>query len=326
MQSIIDNIVSQITEHTSLWIGQIISYIPGIILSVIVLAVSYKLSGWMKKKTNDLSSKYIKDKSIVSLVSSVVAAGIILFSLLMTLIILDLDEVLTSILATAGVAGLAVGMALQEPMANTFSGITMSIRNFYNIGDWISTNDMQGQIKSIRLRWTELQKPSGERIFLPNKMIVSNPVENYSIAGRRQIEIECGVDYSSDLEKVERLTKRTIANTFSFVDKPKDVIFFYKSFGDSSIVFVARFWVETKSLLKYNITKSEAMIALKKVFDHNDIGIPFPTRTLDIDWNKLPLGEKISRKKPPHEMESPGRSSAPNRTPFWNKPFSEMKA
>lgn len=218
-------------------------------------------------------------------------------------------------------------------MKNIIKRITKRIRatpvgEFYKVGDWISVNGIEGQVKNIRSSSTELQKSSGERIYLPNRMMVDNPIENYSIAGKRQIEIECGVDYSSDLEKVERLTKKAIVNVFPFVEKMDDITFFYQSFGDSSITFVARFWAETKSILEYNNIKSKAMIVLKKTFDSNEIGIPFPTRTLDIDWNKFPRSENKNADAIDQEVGKPRRSSTPppSRTPFWNDSLSIHKA
>ncbi len=324
MKSIIDNIVEQFHEYVGIWINQIISYLPGVLLSVGLLFASVWLSRWLKKKTKSLADNYVKDESIASLLSTMVSSMTLLGALVVILMILDLDEALTSILATAGVVGLAVGMALQDPMINTFSGIAMSIRNFYNIGDWISTNGTDGQIKDIKLRWTELQKPSGERIFIPNKMIVSNPVENYSIAGRRQIQIDCGIAYDSSLTKVKQIAIDTIVRNFDYVKKEEDVVFFFHNFGDSSIDFTLRFWIETKSMLEYKMNKSHAIIALKNAFDKNDISIPFPTRTLDIDWS-VAENESSDAYMPPKRNNKP-RRSVPNKNPFWNQTFNQIKS
>lgn len=325
MKSIINNIIEQFNEHVGLWTSTIISYIPSILLSAVVLVVSVWMSGWLKKKTRAIADKYLKDSSMATLLSSIVSGATILISLVLILMIMDLDEALTSILATAGVIGLAVGMALQDPMINTFSGITMSIRNFYNIGDWISTNGIEGKIEKIKLRWTELQKPSGEKIFIPNKMIVSNPVENFSISGRRQIQINCGISYDSDLKRVKQLVLGTIVDRFSYVEKKEDIIFFYHTFGDSSINFTMRFWIDTQSMLEYNINKSEAMIAIKSAFDKNDVNIPFPTRTLNFNLEEIPEIQGAMQDQPPHESIQPGRST-PQQRPFWNNDLGTMKA
>lgn len=89
--------------------------------------------------------------------------------------ILGLDRALTSLLAGAGVVGLAVGLAVQEPLMNLFSGILMSTKSLYNVGDLIETNGYFGKIKKVNLRSTILEQVSGEEVLLPNKSIIHPP-------------------------------------------------------------------------------------------------------------------------------------------------------
>ena len=101
-----------------------------------------------------------------------------------------------------------------------------------------------------------------------------------------RVFLECGVGYESDLEKVEQLTKDVIAKTFDQVEKPEDVEFYYTEFGDSSINYLCRFWIDAESMLEKLRAKTKAIIEIKKAYDKEGINIPFPIRTLQFD-NKL---------------------------------------
>ena len=273
---------NKLFEKLSSWLDLFITGLPNAILAILVMVAAIWMSNNIKRKLLSLMQRFSSDKSVNSLVASSGSVLVVLISLFIALNIMNLDQALTSLLTTAGIAGLAVGMALQDPLMNTFSGIMMSMRKFYNIGDWIRTNGYEGQIRKINLRWTELQKPSGERIVLPNKIIVSNPLENYSIAGRRRVELDCGVAYESDLSRVQRIAKQAVLDRFSYLNNLDQVEFFYTSFADSSINFVIRFWMQTKSLIEYKAAKSQALMAIKEAFDKNEINIPFPIRTIDL--------------------------------------------
>jgi small conductance mechanosensitive channel len=110
---------------------------------------------------------------------------------------------------------------------------------------------------------------------------LENPIRNFSTTPKTRVLLECGVGYSSNLEFVKKLVKQTISQAFKEFNTEEEVIFIYKEFGDSSINFETRFWVESKSALQVAIAKSKAIIAIKAAFDKNNINIPFPIRTLD---------------------------------------------
>ena len=287
---------SNLSEQFMTWLDQVILHLPNILIALILMAVAIFASRTTRKYLQRLMNKLNVDRSVSNLVAGIGAALIVGFGLFCALMVLNLDKALTSLLAGAGVVGLAIGLALQDPLVNTFSGVMMSIRKFYNIGDWVKTNNYEGKIKSINLRWTELRKPSGELIILPNKMIVSNPLENLSIAGRRRVDVKCGISYEEDLEAVEKLTKKTIFSKFDNIKNIEDVEFFYTDFGDSSINFEVRFWINTTSILEYKMAASNAIKAIKKAFDNREITIPFPIRTLDFNLSKgIPLNSNESK-------------------------------
>lgn len=309
--------LTKLTEKLTGWLDTMVTGLPNAILALLVMVTAFWVSGFVKNNIKKLMTRFSNDRSVNNLVASVGSIVVVLVALFMSLGIMNLDQALTSLLTTAGIAGLAIGMALQDPIMNTFSGVMMSMRKFYNIGDWVQTNGYEGQIQKINLRWTELQKPSGEKIFLPNKTIVSEPLENYSIAGRRRVELDCGVAYGSDLLQVMQTAKQAVADRFDYVEHKDEVEFFYTEFGGSSINFVLRFWMETTSLVEFKAAKSKAIIAVKQAFDKNDIGIPFPIRTLDFSMaDALPQKEVLETTKQDISQPPSKRSDTAKRMIF----------
>jgi small conductance mechanosensitive channel len=195
--------------------------------------------------------------------------------------ILDLSKTLNTILAGAGVAGLAIGLALQGAISNTYSGIILSYIDQIKFGDWIQSNDYEGEVVDINLRTVTIKQRDNNLVYLPNKLVLENPIRNFSTTPKTRVIVDCGIAYSSDLEFVKKLVKETIYQAFKDFNSQEEVIFFYKEFGDSSINFETRFWVDSKSALEVALAKSKAIIAIKAAFDKNNINIPFPIRTLD---------------------------------------------
>lgn len=264
--------------------------LPNIILAALVLVVSISASSFIKKYASKLVRKFSRNQTINGLLANIITSGFLILALFIVLGILGLNTALTSLLAGAGVVGLAVGLAVQEPLMNLFSGILMSTKSLYNVGDLIETNGYFGIIKKVNLRSTILMQMSGEEVLLPNKNVIQNPLVNYTVSGKRRVDLGCGISYGDDLEKVKAMTVEAVEAHVKYDDR-QPVEFFYESYGDSSINFIIRFWLTGTSQKEMLRARSEAIMAIKKAYDENDIMIPFPIRTLDFG---IKGGEKLN--------------------------------
>ncbi|MDG5491608.1 mechanosensitive ion channel family protein [Psychroserpens sp. SPM9] len=268
------------------WLDAIIQNLPNLALAIIVLISAYFIAKYVNKITYKLVSKKVQQESISSIISRISAVMVVLVGLFLALGILDLSKTLTSLITGAGVAGLVIGLALQGTLSNTIAGIVISFRKKIQIGNWVETNGYSGEIMDINLKDFTLKEADNNLVVIPNKMILENPLKNYSLTTKMRVFIECGVGYESDLEQVETLTKTTIANAFEQVKSADDVEFYYTEFGDSSINYLCRFWIDAENMLEKLRAKTKAIIEIKKAYDKEAINIPFPIRTLQFG-NKL---------------------------------------
>lgn len=268
------------------WFNTTIEYIPNFVLAILVMVTSYLAARYLSKLVGKLVAKKVEQESIKNAIARVSAVVVVMLGLFVALGVMNLGKALTSLLAGAGVVGLAIGLALQGTLANTFAGLLLSFRKKIQIGDWVETTGYAGEVMDINLKDFTLKESDNNIVIIPNKTILENPLKNYSLTTNMRVFIECGVGYESDLEKVQQLTKEVIANTFDQVESPDNVEFYYIEFGDSSINYLCRFWIDAESMLEKLRAKNKAIIEIKKAYDKEGINIPFPIRTLQFD-NKL---------------------------------------
>ncbi|MBJ2172662.1 mechanosensitive ion channel family protein [Aureibaculum sp. A20] len=273
------------------WLDGLVVNLPNIVIALIVFISVLFVSKYVNKITLKILDKGKLQKSMKNVVAKLMAMITVLVGLILILGILDLSKTLNTILAGAGVAGLAVGLALQGALANTYSGIILSYIKFVKLGDWIKSNDYEGEIVNIDLRAVTLKQVDNNLVYIPNKQVVENPIKNYSRTSQSRVILNCGVGYESDLDFVKNLAVKTITKHFDSVESEDEVIFLYREFGDSSINFELRYWINSTSGLEVAKSKTEAIIQLKNTFDKNNINIPFPIRTLNIPDMKL--GDKM---------------------------------
>lgn len=282
MESNITASWSKLVDRLDGWLDSIIVNLPNFILAIIVFVATYWLGQVLKKWSAKFLSKFIKQKSVSNLLSNIGAIAVVGIGFILALSILNLDTALQSILAGAGVAGLAVGLALQGSLANSFSGIFLAVKDIIKVGDWIETNDYQGSVEEITLRSTKIREADNNIVVIPNSMVLDNPFKNYSYTDRMRVSIACGVAYESNLKKVRKLAVQKIENRFEQRNE-EQIEFFYNEFGGSSINFILRFWVDATKKKDMLNAQSEAIVLIKEVFDEHDINIPFPIRTLQIE-------------------------------------------
>lgn len=276
---------SEMLKRLDSWMDTIIINLPNLIIATLVFVIVIILSKYISKLTLKLLSKSSLQRSMKNVIAKLISVMVILAGLFLILGILDLSKTLNTVLAGAGVAGLAVGLALQGALANTFSGIVLSYIKQIKFGDWIESNGFEGEVVDIDLRAVTIRQPDNNLVYLPNKLVLENPIKNFSSTAQSRVILTCGVAYSSDLEFVRELVQNTIVEKFKPVESTKEVLFLFTEFGDSAINFETRFWIDSTSALEVAKAKTEAMIYIKKAFDANNIMIPFPIRTLDFPKN-----------------------------------------
>ena len=283
-----DNILNHLSTSFALlgdkiyaWIDNIVLSLPNFILVLVSLIIGLKLIKYAKKLINKLTIRSFPEnaglRNLINNVGSVILY-IVLFMILLS--ILGLKGPITTVLASAGVAGLALGLALQDPLMNLFSGIIMSVKHVFVVGDFIESNGFIGEVQEVSLKSTVIRMLSGEEVNIPNKLMLQNPVKNYSTNGVRRVEFACGISYADDLEQVKRIAMAAV-RPLALENMERPVEFIYTGFGESSIDFQIRFWTNPATVWQYLDAKSTAIIKLKSAFDQHDITIPFPIRTLD---------------------------------------------
>lgn len=274
------------------WLDHLVLSIPNLILFFLSLWVGIKLIKLLKRYVKKLLARTTKTESVNQLILNVISAFFYLILAIILLSILGLQKPITAVLASAGVAGLAVGLALQDPLMNIFSGVIMGFKALFRVGDYIESNNLRGSVEEIGLRYTTIKEVSGEYIHIPNKMIVQQPLKNYSTAQTRRIGVNCGVAYGSNLDEVRALVLKSVASLdVSLNDMPFE--FIYTEFAASSINFQARFWINATNIWQGLHAKSEAIMDIKKRFDEHGITIPFPIQTLELSESMLKDGKFI---------------------------------
>lgn len=187
------------------WMEGLIKSLPNVIGALVVLVAFWVLARVVRKLVGKLAGRMTIQREVTRLVAGAVYIGVLAIGLVLALGVLELDKTVTSLLAGAGIVGLALGFAFQDIAENFIAGIILNVRNQFNEGDIIETNNFMGVVERVQLRATVMRTFPGQRVLIPNAQIFKNPILNYTQLGQRRVDIPVGVAYGDDLDKARRV-------------------------------------------------------------------------------------------------------------------------
>ncbi len=255
--------------------------ILGIISAVLVLA--NLLSGLIKFYASRIGSAL----PVTSLTQNI--ARIFVFSIGALIILNSLGISVTPILATLGVGGLAVALALQDTLSNLFAGFHITVAKQIRAGDYIKLETgEEGYVVDINWRSTMIKMLPNNLVLIPNDKLNKAIVTNYNLPDKEMaVLVDLGVHYKSDLEKVERITcevaKSVMANVSGGVSYFEPFIR-YHTFGDSCIKFTVI--LRAKEFVDQYLIKHEFIKRLHKRYIQEGINIPYPIRAINYEQEK----------------------------------------
>jgi small-conductance mechanosensitive channel len=208
----------------------------------------------------------------------IIAIGLLIF----------LDSVgisITPLLASLGIGSLAVALALQDTLNNLFAGIYMLVDKPIEAGHFVRLESgEEGFVTRVGWRSTWIRMPTNSMVVVPNAKLAGSVITNYSLpASELSVNVEAGVHYASDLERVERVTLEVAREALRTVEGAVPTFepsVRYTGFGESSIMMTAV--LRARDFQASAVVRHEFVRRLQARYRREGIVFPFPTRTLDL--------------------------------------------
>ncbi|MEO8604972.1 MAG: mechanosensitive ion channel domain-containing protein, partial [bacterium] len=195
----------------------------------------------------------------------------------------------------AGAFGVGIGFGLQNIVNNFVSGLIMLFERPVQVGDVVSLANVYGEVRRIGIRSSTLRTVEGADVIVPNGEFVSGTVTNWTLSDRlRRIDVQVGVAYGSDPEKILALLRAVAGAHAYIVETPKPVALF-TAFGDSALNFELRAW--TDNFDQWVATRSELAVAINAKLIEAGISVPFPQRDVNVVQGSQPLTVRVVTEK-----------------------------
>jgi len=240
---------------------------------------------------NRFLKKFDIDSGLRYTLSRVTQYVVVVLGLLISFQFVGID--LTSLAVIFGLLSVGIGFGLQNITSNFISGLIIMFERPISVGDRVDVAGIEGDVTEISIRSTKIRTMNNTSIIVPNSQFVENNVINFSHGDPTfRLDINVGVSYSSDLDKVLQALNEVADGHSKVMKNPKPQIHLTE-FADSSWDMELRVWIP--DVKERYILRNELNQAIVRKFDEYDIEIPFPQRDLHVRSSvDLPVQSKVN--------------------------------
>ena len=237
-----------------------------------------------RKSRTLLSKRLIKkmdDDLLANFLAGIFGSLVILVGLLFVFRIIGLTGVISGMLAGAGISAFIIGFALKDIGENFLAGIILAFKRPFRVGDIVDISGIRGQVLTLNLRDTQIKTGDGKDVFIPNGIILKNPLINFTIDGFLRYDFIIGLDYGSEYEKAIDLIRNTIVQVPGVLGKSKAPEVWVIELAESTLTIQVTFWVNTfDRAISDAVVKSSAILLVLTALEK--AGYNMPARIVEL--------------------------------------------
>lgn len=256
----------------------VLSLSGNLLSGLLIFIVGLMVGGWVRKR---IQKSKIGGSHLDATLKPVLATAIFYVIVAMTLyaVLIKIGIPPSSLIAVFGAAGLAIGLALKDTLANVASGLMLLFLRPIKVGEFADLPNASGTISEIGLFSTTLKTPEGIYQFIPNSKVWDGRIQNFGRHQIRQFRLDIGVSYETDLRQAQSVMLEALRGAKDRIAdaSPTGPEALVMSFGDSSVIFNCRVWLPGDN---WFARTSELRIEIFEALGKANIEIPFPQRVV----------------------------------------------
>jgi small-conductance mechanosensitive channel len=220
-----------------------------------------------------------------------------LWTVVLLLMLENLGVKITTLLAGLGVAGIAIGLALQGVASDLFASLSIMLDKPFEVGDAITVNSLSGTVEKIGIKSTRLRSVTGEELIVPNTTLTTGNIQNFTDVKERRVLVTLAVTYNTPAS-----TMRDIPQLIQqIVEKAPHARFdhcFFRDFGASSMDFELLWHAADADYGTFLKTQEAINLDILEMFNRRGIAFAYPTQTVILDSHAAsPAGEEQQREE-----------------------------
>lgn len=256
--------------------GWLITHGIAILLALAIFIIGRWLAHWFANLAEKAMLKGKVDETLARFLNK-----LIFYALLTAVVIAAADQIgikTTSFVAILGAAGLAIGLALKDSLANFAAGVMLILFRPFKVGDVINAGGVTGVVKVIDIFSTIIRTGDNQKIIIPNSAITKGVITNINAESTRRIDLTIKIGYRDDMHQAKKILTGLVQAEKRILANPTPVIAVLE-LAESGVQIVVRPWVNTADYWDVRFALTEK---IKYAFDEQGISFPSPLPAIQL--------------------------------------------
>ena len=191
----------------------------------------------------------------------------------------------TAFFASLGIGGLALALAAKDTAANLFGSIALLVDRSVKVGEWIKVAGVEGTVEDIGMRTTKIRTFEKSIIAIPNAMVASSPIENYSRRGIRRIKLFIGLTYDTSRETMHAIITdlRTLLDHHSDIAQDQSKLVNFRDFNASDLGIMIYTFASSSDWKTYLNIREDINLKIMEIVEKHGASFAFPSQSLYVE-------------------------------------------
>jgi small conductance mechanosensitive channel len=224
---------------------KLVSITPKLLVAIIVLLFAWFLARQIRRISERKLKRNMEDPLLADFLATLLRFTVFVIGLLVALKIIGFGGVTSSILAGAGISAFVIGFALRDIGENFLAGILMAFKRPFRVGDFVETGSIKGKIVGLNIRDTQIKTPDGKDVYVPNAMIIKNPLINYTIDGFLRFDFVIELPGDTDFNKAIKIIEDAVNTVEGVIRKRRKTTANITGISPGRLNITVSFWIDT---------------------------------------------------------------------------------
>jgi small-conductance mechanosensitive channel len=280
--------------------------LPNLVFAAVILGITFFVAGKIKAILRNRLGGKAHDKITAEYIAIISKWVVFIIGLLLAFQALGLSGIAGGLLASAGVSAVVVGFAFKDIAQNFLAGLILAFNRPFNVNDTVQIQDTLGRVVSLDLRTTHLLTFDSKDVYIPNGIILTTPVTNFTRNGLIRMDFIVGIDFNDDIEKAIRLIENTVSR-IEGVQRENPPYAAVAELATNTVNLKVFFFTETDDYKKGAVLlKGKVMQEVKKALLDNGFGLPANVLELKMYDRQQRLPVELTGKLSPNGKEKNG--------------------
>ncbi len=261
--------LSDIWGETIQYYDAFVVLVPKLVVAILIIVLTWFVARQLRRVSDRGFKRQMEDPLLARFLANLVRTVVIIIGVTLALKTMGFGGVTASILAGAGITAFVIGFALRDIGENFLAGIIMAFKRPFRVGDFVESGPIKGKVVALNIRETQIKTEDGKDVFIPNGIIIKNPLINYTIDGFLRYDLVLAIPEGVEEKHAIQRIVESVNSVEGVLKKRRKTIVDISGIAPGRLEVRLSYWIDNFSAReRVGKIRSEVMYRVRKTLEN----------------------------------------------------------